>query len=233
MKSFRVVSLAVAMLSSAAVAQNPPAPLARSDVYHVHVAAAAPGKVAQLGDFLKTPDPNSPMPGHVLVLRHQDGAEWDYVVITHLGTKATVSASGTPTPANVRDMYAWHGDTFVNGPAWPEFVRAMGLGEQAAKSANSVYVVSFYRALPGHRDQLEKRLSAVAPGESDAGSVLMQHLEGGPWTFMEVTRYGSWQNFATNESSSVAQTAKGSGPWFDLRENISTHTDTLTDRIAP
>ena len=165
MKSFRVVSLAVAMLSSAAVAQNPPAPLARSDVYHVHVAAAAPGKVAQLGDFLKTPDPNSPMPGHVLVLRHQDGAEWDYVVITHLGTKATVSASGTPTPANVRDMYAWHGDTFVNGPAWPEFVLAMGLGEQTAKSADSVYVVSFYRALPGHRDQLEKRLSALAPGE--------------------------------------------------------------------
>ena len=231
MKSLRMLSLSLAILSCAAAAQN--TPVARTDVYHVHVAAAAPGKVAQLGDYLKTPDSSSPMPGHFLVLRHQDGAEWDYVVITHLGTTATVKASGTPTPANVRDLYAWHGDTFVNGPAWPEFVRALGLGDQAAKSGNSVYVVSFYRALPGHRDQLEQRLSTLAPGESDAGSVLMQHLEGGPWTFMEVTRYGSWQNFATNESNSVAQTAKGSGPWFDLRENISMHTDTLTDRVAP
>lgn len=232
MKSFCALSLFLAMLSCAAAAQNTPAPPARTDVYHVHVAAAAPGKVAQLGDSLKTPDSTSPMPGHFLVLRHQDGAEWDYVEITHLGTTATVSASGTPTPANIRDLYAWHGDTFVNGPAWPEFVRAMGLGDQAAKSANAVYVVSFYRALPGHRDQLEKRLSA-APGGAEAGSVLLQHLEGGPWTFMTVTRYDSWQKFAENESSSVAQTAKGSGPWFELRENISMHNDTVTDRIAP
>jgi len=41
------------------------------------------------------------------------------------------------------------------------------------------------------------------------------------------------KNFVTNESNSVAQTAKGSGPWFDLHENISMHTDTLTDRVAP
>jgi hypothetical protein len=229
-KSFRFLSLSIVLLSCAAVAQNTPA--VRTDLYHVHVAAAAPGKAAQLGDYLKTPDATSPMPGHVLVLRHQDGAEWDYIVIAHLGTKTTVAAAGTPTPANVRDLYAWHGDTFVNGPAWPEFVRAMGLGDQAAKSANAVYVASFYRALPGHRDQLEQRLSA-APGGDVAGSVLLQHIEGGPWTFLEVTRYDSWQSFAANESSSVAQTAKGSGPWFALRENISTHTDTLTNRIAP
>lgn len=233
MKSLRAVSLTIVVLSWAAAAQQVPAPQARTDVYHVHVVQAAPGKAAQLGDYLKTPNPNSPMPGHFLVLRHQDGSEWDYVVIDHLGTKATVSAAGNPQPANARDLSVWHGDTFVNGPAWPEFVHAMGLGDQAAKSANSVYVVSFYRPLPGHREQLEKSLNAPAPGGTEAGAVLLQHLEGAPWTFMTVTRFDSWQKFAENESSSVAQTAKGSGPWFELRENIAMHNDTLTDRVAP
>ena len=233
MKNCRLVGIAVLMLSCATLAQNQSGSVPRTDVYHVHVAQAAPGKVAQLGDYLKTPDPNSPMPGHLLVLRHQDGSEWDYVLITHLGTKATVSAAGNPPPSNVRDLYAWHTDTFVNGPAWPDFVKSLGLGDNTAKTANSVYVVSFYRALAGRREELEKSLAATAPGGSEAGTVLLQHLEGGPWTFMTVTRYDSWQKFGENESSSVAQTNKGSGPWFDLRQNVSTHNDTVTNRIAP
>ena len=56
----------------------------RTDVYHVHFTKAALGKAVQLGDWLKTPNPNDPMPGHFIVLRHQDGDAWDYVVITHL-----------------------------------------------------------------------------------------------------------------------------------------------------
>lgn len=56
-------------------------PVARTDVYHVHFAKAAPGKAAPLGDSLKTQDPKAPMKGHLLVLRHQDGDDWDYAVI--------------------------------------------------------------------------------------------------------------------------------------------------------
>jgi hypothetical protein len=48
----------------------------RTDVYHVHFAKAALGKAAQLGDWLKTPDPSNPMPDHFIVLRHQDGDAW-------------------------------------------------------------------------------------------------------------------------------------------------------------
>ncbi|MGZ5178762.1 MAG: hypothetical protein ACXWCW_31970, partial [Burkholderiales bacterium] len=40
-------------------------------------------------------------------------------------------------------------DTFASGPPWPEFARAMGIGD--AKSANAVYVVGAFRAAPGHR----------------------------------------------------------------------------------
>ncbi|PYJ23823.1 MAG: hypothetical protein DME92_00195, partial [Verrucomicrobia bacterium] len=52
----------------------------RTVVYHVHFTKAALGKAVQLGDWLKTPDRSNPMPDHFIVLRHQDGDAWDYVV---------------------------------------------------------------------------------------------------------------------------------------------------------
>ena len=208
----------------------------RTDVYHVHFTKAALGKAVQLGDWLKTPNPNAPMPEHFIVLRHQDGDAWDYVVITHLGPKATVEAAGTAVPPDKRDLSAWHNDTFVNGPSWEEFTKAMGIdGDSASKTSGSVYSVSYYRPAAGHREQLEKMLSEVpsAPSDTTAGNVLMQHLEGGPWTFLAIARYNSWDDFATGEKNGVAQTTKKDSPWYRLRDHTDYHTDTLTDRIAP
>jgi len=209
----------------------------RPDVYHVHFTKAALGKAAQLADWLKTPDPKAPMPGHVLVLRHQEGDSWDYMVISHLGNKATVEAVGNPAPPAMRDLSDWHNDTFVNGPAWSDFARAMGIDDASkSKSAGSVYVASVFRAAPGHRDHLEKMLGetpTAQSGNTSAGNALMQHLEGGPWQFLTIARYNSWQDFATNEKNSVTQMSKSQGGWFQLREHVAFHTDTLTDRISP
>lgn len=210
--------------------------MARTDVYHVHFTKAALGKATQLADNLKTPSPQDPMPGHALVLRHQDGDSWDYAVIQHMGAKATVDAVRPAPSPGVRDLSDWHNDTYVNGPSWAEFTKAMGIDEASDKNktAASVYVVSVYRPAAGHRDQLEKMLGEPPQtGDTSVGNVLMQHLEGGPWTFLTVTRYNSWQDFGANESNSVAETAKGQGGWFTLREHVSFHSDTLTDRIFP
>lgn len=234
MKSTWVLLLVLPLFVSVSDSQSASAQDAtRTDVYHVHFAKAALGKGAEEGDYLKQPDPKASMPGHRIVLRHQSGEDWDYAVIQHLGTKATVEAAGNPPPANARDLNAWHGDTFVNGPAWPEFAKAMGL-DDAAKSAGSVYVVSVFRAAPGHRDQLEKAISQPpGPGETVAGNALLQHLEGGPWHFLTITRYNSWQDFATNEKASAADTLKPGGGWLQVRNHSSYHNDTITDRIAP
>ena len=207
---------------------------ARTDVYHVHFNHAAAGKVSALGDFLKTAvsDAN----GHALVLRHEDGMAWDYVAVQHMGTKATVEAAGNPRGAAMKTLSDWHDDTFVNGPSWTEFAKAMGLdSEGKSKSADSVYVVSVYRAIPGHEDALEKFLSEPPSASNDlaVGVVLLQHLEGGAWRYCTITRYKSWQDYATSETTSVAQTNKGDGGWFTLREHVSFHNDTLTSRIAP
>src|ERR1700687_583266 len=119
-------ALLLMLLVSVSSVQNMPAQsAARTDVYRVHFAKAALGKGAEEGDYLKKQGPNAPMPGHYIVLRHQEGEDWDYVVIEHLGTKATVEAAGTPVPAAARELGSWHGDTFVNGPGWPEFAKAM------------------------------------------------------------------------------------------------------------
>jgi hypothetical protein len=158
------------------------------------------------------------------------------VVITHLGPKATVEAAGTAVPPDKRDLSEWHTDTFVNGPSWEEFTRAMGIdGDSKSKTMGSVYSVSYYRPAPGHRQQLESALSETPSGPTDttAGNVLMQHLEGAAWTFLTIARYNSWEDFATGEKNSVAQTTKKDSPWYRLRDHAQFHTDTLTDRIAP
>ncbi len=208
----------------------------RTDVYHVHFAKAALGKAAQLGDWLKTPNPGAAAPQHFVVLRHQDGDAWDYLLITHIGPKATVEAAGTAVPPDKRDLSAWHTDTFVNGPSWEEFSRAMGIaGDSASSAAGTVYAVSCYRPAPGHREQLEKMLSEPpgGPGDTSAGNILMQHLEGAGWTFLTIARYNSWDDFAAGEKIAVTETARKNSPWSRLREHIDFHTDTLTDRIAP
>jgi hypothetical protein len=230
-KSICTLLLVLFSFFSIAVAQT--APPARTDVYHVNFSKAALGKAGALGDFLKTPNPNSPMPQHFLVLRHQDGAEWDYLTIAHLGTSATLTAAGNPPPAAFRDLSEWHGDTYVNGPSWSDFSRAMGLGDQAAKTAGSVYVASVYRAAPGHRAEVEKMLGPAGVNANTAGNVLMMHLEGAPWQYLVIARYNSWSEFATDETSAVADMSKGKGPWFELRDHVAFHNDTITDRIAP
>ena len=231
------INIAHGQVSSAASSTSPSsAAPARTEVYHVHFNHAAPGKASALADFLKMPGSNTPMPGHLMVLRHEDGAPWDYVAVQHIGPKATVEAAGNPRSASMKTLSDWHDDTFVNGPSWADFAKAMGLDDEGkSKSAESVYIVSVYRPLPGHEDALEKFLSEPPSASNDlaVGTVLMQHLEGGAWRYFAISRYKSWQDYATSEVNSVAQTAKGQGGWFQLREHISFHNDTITSRVAP
>lgn len=231
MKSTCALLFAVFLFVAVSAVVNAPAQAAaRTDVYHVHFAKAALGKGSEEGEALKQQAPDAPMKGHFIVLRHQSGEDWDYAVIEHLGTKATISAAGNPPPAAARDLSAWHGDTFVNGPGWPEFAKAMGL-DDPGKTAGSVYVVSVYRAAPGHRDELEKAIAQ--PGSGTAGYLILQHLEGGPWQFLTVARYSSWEDFAKAESADVGQTLKPDSGWLGVRNHSAYHNDTITDRIAP
>lgn len=217
--------------ASAQSPQSPSASAAATDVYHVHFTKAVPGQAGALGKALSLPDKASPMPEHFLVLRHQEGDDWDYVVIQHLGSKAevNVTAPGGPDPA--RDLRAWHADTFVSGPSWAEFAREMGLG--AAGGSSPIYIIGVHRPLAGHREPLAKALSTVDPAAKiRSGNVLLTHLEGGEWTFATLTRYDSWTDLAADRGAAANAAASGGG-WDDIRQHSAFHRDTIADRIHP
>lgn len=228
-KLFAAVLSLLCAYATGQTSQAPPAPSpTQTDVYHVHFNKAALGKAGDLGQSLSSGDPKAPMPGHFIVLRHQEGDDWDYCVIEHLGKSATVDAAPSAMTPVVRDQSAWHTDTFVSGPSWAEFTKAMGTDQPAGKSGGGIYIVSVYRAAPGHRDQVEQMFKTNAPAKVPVGNVLMQHLEGGPWNFLTVARYNSWQDLATDRSA-----PPNTQGWNQTREHVAFHHDTIADRIAP
>jgi hypothetical protein len=234
MKGLGAVLLLLAVSASVSMAQSAQRPATSSagytDLYHVHFNKAAIGQASALADVLKTQDPKAPMPGHFVVLRHQEGDDWDYCVIEHLGTKATIDAATATGPSTLRNLSEWHTDTFAAGPAWADFARAMGLGAAGGKG---VYAVAIWRAAPGHRDQLEQALKQQPPSKVPIGHALLMHLEGGAWQYLAIDHYNSWQDFAADEAATTPQTGTGKDPWSQIREHSNYHTDTLTDRIAP
>jgi hypothetical protein len=227
----RLVLLGGVVAATTASAQNTLAPAAGTDVYHVHFAKAAPGQAEALGKSLMVPDKSASMPEHFVVLRHQEGDDWDYAVIQHLGPKAEVSATTPPPPDAVRALSAWHNDTFVSGPSWSQFTKEMGIGDSAA--SGMVYILGVHRPVPGHREQLLKSLNA--PGGASkvpTGNVLLQHLEGSDWTFATITRYNSWQDLGSDRMA-AASAGDAAGGWADIRQHSAFHRDTVADRIYP
>lgn len=206
----------------------------RPEVYSVTFIHTAAGKASALEEWAKTSA--GPTSAHSLVLRHEAGSPWDYVAIQNVGAKATVDAAGNPQGAALRPLMDWHDDTFANGPSWAEFAKAMDLDASTGKpkSNDSVYVISVYRPVLGQDDALDKFLNEP-PGAGDltAATVVLQHLEGGAWRFCTIARYKNYKDYGTSEATAVAQTGKGSGGWFRLRELSSYHNDTIAVTLAP
>lgn len=240
MNRFRCLSIAgLALLAVPAVhAQAPasgasrPVPAAFSQIYHVSFVQAAPGKLGELEKMMTTPAPGAAFPGHLLVLRHREGSPWDLVTIEHLGATATVEP-GWPGPA--RELRAWHEDTFVAGPPWDVFAKAMGVDGKG----EGVYVLSMYRGAAGHRAQLDDTLQKVQASAAKPGTgVILQHVEGGNWDSLVISRYDSWPEFAADMAvdTTADQRERRAGltqpAWMALREHAATHNDTIAVRVA-
>ena len=91
----------------------------------------------------------------------------------------------------------------------------MGIGGSSS-AANLVYVLGVHLAVPGHREQLDAALKAPGSTKIQTGSLVLQHLEGGNWTFMGITRYNSWQDFATDRAEAGTATPTAAGGWGDI-----------------
>jgi hypothetical protein len=69
--------LAASVTAVPSRAQTPAATPTPTDLYHVMFVKAAPGQAAALAKELQQPDPKDPMAAHFILLRHQEGADWD------------------------------------------------------------------------------------------------------------------------------------------------------------
>lgn len=239
MKIRFAVALSLLLAVASAGAQQPPASKG-TDVYQVYFVKAAPGKAPELLNALKNPPADTVMPTHALVLRHLEGDDWDFAVIQHVGAKVTIEPSATPF-APERELRAWHYDTYVQGPSWAEFSRAMGIGQPQAGSApagHDVYIVNDYRGAAGHRSQLEETLKRVVASSPRPGdSVLLQHLEGSAWDYLQITRYNDWKDLAAQQEDPGTEARERKAgltqdAGLELRQHMASHHDTIANRIA-
>jgi len=213
-------------------------------VYHVHFVKAAPGKAADLLESLRTRPSADPERGadEILVLQHLEGDDWDYLVIEHQGRSAAVEASlpAGLSPEEIRRARAareWHADTFVAGPPLAEFKKALGVDAKGKVAEDAVYIVSQYRSVPGHRDEMEKALDRITAASKDpAASVLLRHLEGGTWEVLSLHRYDSWSALASEMTDPEAENRERAqgftrSPSLVLRDHMASHHDTIAARV--
>ena len=233
------IPLVAAFLLTATIstAQQPAQPQSQQpapalELYHVHISKAAPGKLTQLIDAYKNgPAPAADEPQITpIILRHRDGDEWDLITITPLGKRVTLSADAPPQAT--QDYYQrlaplsdWHNDTFVVGPSWAVVQKALVVAK-----GEPVYIVTDYRALPGHRPQLRQVLDRNAQ-DTPGRSVLFAHVEGASWNFLNVTRYDSWAEMG----APPPQPAAGAAPQdqgLAMRDHAAVHHDTIAIYVS-
>jgi len=63
-------------------------------------------------------------------------------------------------------------------------------------------------------------------------TVVMQHIEGGPWNFLAIDHYNSWQDLQPMRLR-ICQNRHGKGRLSQVRQFGAYHIDTLADRISP
>jgi hypothetical protein len=215
--------------------QSQPAP----HVYHLTAMRAVPGRASELLKLLTAPpSAGQAASDFAVVFRHREGHEWDFLLIEHMGASATVSVGPAPqADSPFSQVAAWHGDTYAAGPPLDEFRRALNLTAAPAAGqspSRAIYAISDYMTAPGHRTQLRQQLDQIA-SQTPGRSVTLTHVEGAPWTFVAITRYDSWRQFADEQDAEDAETAKNTsskGPGLLLREHMAMHHDTLANVAA-
>lgn len=231
-----LVCIVFLLAAAASVAQSPAQSQSQQaaalELYHIHVAKAAPGKLPQLIEaYNNSPAPEANEPQFKpIILRHREGGEWDLITITPLGKQITISADA-PSQAvqdfnqRVAPLTDWHSDTFTLGPSWAVVQKALLVAK-----GEPVYTVSDYRSLPGHRPQLRQVLDRGAQETPDR-NVLFAHIEGASWNFLGITRYDSWAEMGAPPQQPAAETATPD-QGLALREHLAVHHDTIAVYVS-
>jgi hypothetical protein len=225
----------VGIMAAGIVWAQPPAATGDVQIYHVSAFRAAPGHYDDVLKMLTAPAADGPR-HYAVVFRHVDGSAWDFMTVEHMGRTATIEAPTaaqiSAPPSRLSEIVAWHGDTFAWGPSLDEFRRALNLPATPSGAAStSVYTITDYMALPGHRGELLRVIDQIAK-DSQGQSVRLTHMEGAPWQFLLLTRSTSWRQFG--EQRETPAQAAGSPPpvGVQLRQHMTEHHDTVATVAA-
>ena len=225
MRGYVLIALVCAVLfaPSPAAAQTSSG---AQELYHAHFVKAAPGKLPDLiAAYAAAPVPVGEQ--KPIILRHREGDDWDLLVLTPFGkSETTVTAASSPDMqaqyAKFRASSERHTDSFVAGPPWAQAQKAFGA------DAGGVYVVGVYRSANGHHDQLGQALETIAATGPAGRTVTFRHVEGGPFDFIQIAHFDSWNAIDAPAAGQTAPQAQG----LELRQHMAEHHDTICIRVG-
>lgn len=225
MRVLALLGVVTVLLLPAPVSGQTQAASGAEELYHAHFVKAALGKLNDLiAVYGAAPvAPGTPKP---IILRHREGDDWDLLVLAPFGkaettVTAAVSADNLAQFKKYRAVSERHTDSFVAGPKWSDASKVFA-------AAGGVYVVGLYRAANGHRDQLEESLKKLGAADGPGRSILLRHVEGGPFDFMQVSRYDSWNDIDAVASAQPTPMAQA----LDLRQHMAEHHDTICVKVG-
>jgi hypothetical protein len=209
------------------------------ELYLVETVRAAPGHLDPLLKAYMQVAEIGPNGQHAsrLIFRHLVGDDWDFLVITPLGEKTTIDIG--PNPAGIERFVSalrtarWsHSDTFAIGPSVAAVQSALG---QTIEGSSDIYTVSDFFALPGRRQDLRDSLIKINATGRSGRTVLLDHVEGASWDFVNITRYDSWSDYATQMQTHLGSRQERQDSVdrnaLVLREEMSVHHDTIVERL--
>ncbi|MFN8583413.1 MAG: hypothetical protein U0163_20860, partial [Gemmatimonadaceae bacterium] len=218
-------------------------------LYRAEFIQAAPGRLLELIDALKTEMPAYAKAGESrpFLMRHSQGDRWDLMLLVPMGDDAAAYFStarrgrrdgaglaGTAREQRMRDLVAWHEELYVRGPALDEV--------QHEFDAAGLAHIEIFRALAGHYDALKKERAMEGAFNENVGRAHLLYFEretslgGAPWDMFTIDLYRDLKHYAessafTPEAGDAAARKAGFensamiGP--TLRQHISTHHDTI------
>jgi hypothetical protein len=218
----------IALLLALAVAQAP------SETYGALFVRAAPGRLVELIDLLKSRQAGAEAAGEArpLLLRHSQGDQWDLLLLQPVGTLGRYFAKDRGGADPVWDkLVAWQEELFAAGPPAEAF--------RSASGGAGYFHLEIFQAIAGKRDSLlaeRKMENAFLAAAGLPTNLIFTRLSGAAWDQFTLGFYRDLQHYAEPskvgpEREEAAARAAGFdsraaiGPY--LRRFINGHHDTL------
>lgn len=183
------------------------------ELYHVSWRKAPAGGLMAMAEALPREPAHMGAQARV-IFAHVQGADWQFMVLTPLGRRATIDLDTRRAPSAA--VQGPHSDDFVIGPSWTEVRKALGGDE-----TNPVFIVTTVRARAGRGADLLKAL------EERRGDVVFRHAEGAA-SVITISRIASWNAFAQAMEKASTAGMKDS----PLSEASASHEDTVAVHVS-